>query len=141
MNRMNIVCLGVRDMKRSIAFYRDGLGFKTKEKGDNPEVIFFDAQGTKLELFPIKELIKDIGLETDVEPRFSGITLAYNGKSKAEVDDVFQHALDVGAKCVKMPEEVFWGGYSGYFSDPDGYIWEVAYGPRFEYDENDMLIM
>ncbi|WP_199868564.1 VOC family protein, partial [Virgibacillus senegalensis] len=71
----------------------------------------------------------------------SAISLAYNGKSKQEVDEVFALAEKAGAKIVKQPQEVFWGGYSGYFQDPNGFYWEVAYGENWEFDENDMLIM
>lgn len=140
MNRVNLICLGVKDMKRSVKFYRDGLGFQTDEKRDNPEIVFFNSSGTKLELYPLKELAKDI---SEANPPsgsgFSGITLAYNAKTKEEVDRVFVLAKVAGAEIVKEPVDVFWGGYSGYFKDPDGYYWEVAWGPEFKYDDNDML--
>lgn len=140
MNRINLICLGVKDMKASVKFYRDGLGFETAEKGDNPEIVFFNSSGTKLELYPLEHLAKDID---DANPPsgtgFSGITLAYNVKSKDEVDQTIALAKAAGGKVVKEPKDVFWGGYSGYFTDPDGYYWEVAWGPDFTYDENDML--
>lgn len=128
-------------MERSIKFYRDGLGFKTEEKSNNPAVIFFSTYGTKLELYPLNLLAKDIDENTppEISSGFSGITLAYNTKSKAEVCEVIELARKSGAKIVKEPQEVFWGGYHGYFSDPDGYYWEVAWGPNFTFDENDML--
>jgi catechol 2,3-dioxygenase-like lactoylglutathione lyase family enzyme len=90
MNRMNIICLGVRDMETSIKFYRDGLGFKTNEKSNNPEVIFFSNSGTKLELYPLKLLAKDINENNppEITNSFGGITLAYNAKSKAEVHEI-----------------------------------------------------
>lgn len=143
MNRINIVCLGVRDMERSIKFYKDGLGFKTKEQNTNPPVIFFNANaGVKLELFPIELLVKDINNENPptIGNGFCGITLAYNAKTKDEVDQVINLAKKAGAKIEKEPQEVFWGGYHGYFSDLDGYYWEVAYGPSFEFDDNGMLL-
>lgn len=141
MNRMNIICLGVRDMERAIKFYRDGLGFKTDEKNNNPEVIFFSTSGTKLELYPLDLLAKDIN---EIDPPkiangFGGITLAYNARSKEEVHEVIELARKSGAKIVKEPQDVFWGGYHAYFSDPDGYYWEIAWGPNFIFDENDML--
>ena len=141
LNRMNIVCLGVKDMEKSIQFYRDGLGFKTDEKDNNPKVIFFNTSGTKLELFPVELLAKDINKNSPHKKTngFSGITLAYNAKSKKEVVEVIEQARKAGATIEKEPQEVFWGGYHGYFSDPDGYYWEVAWGPNFTFDENDML--
>lgn len=140
MNRINLICLGVKDMKTSVKFYRDGLGFKTAEKSDNPEIVFFNSSGTKLELYPLERLAKDIDENNPPSGNgFSGITLAYNAKSKEEVDRVIALAKAAGGKIVKEPKDVFWGGYSGYFTDPDGYYWEVAWGPDFTYDENDML--
>lgn len=143
MNRMNIICLGVRDMERAIKFYREGLGFKTDEKDNNPEVIFFSTSGTKLELYPLELLAKDISNDNPpkIESGFGGITLAYNAKSKEEVIEIIELARRAGAKIVKEPQDVFWGGYHGYFSDMDGYYWEVAWGPNDEFDANDMLIL
>lgn len=143
MNRMNIICLGVSDMERAIKFYRDGLGFKTDEKDNNPEVIFFSTSGTKLELYPLELLAKDISNDNPpkIESGFGGITLAYNAKSKEEVIEIIELARRAGAKIVKEPQDVFWGGYHGYFSDMDGYYWEVAWGPNDEFDANDMLIL
>jgi len=142
MNRINIICLGVRDMKRSLRFYRDELGFETEEKGDNPEIVFFNTPGTKFELYPLELLAKDI-CETDppeINPGFSGITLAYNAETREEVDSLMLKAEKAQAVIVKKPQPVFWGGYSGYFKDPDGYYWEVAWGPRFKFDSQGMLI-
>ncbi len=141
MNRMNIICLGVRNMEKATRFYREGLGFQTDEKDNNPKIIFFNTYGTKLELYPIELLAKDIN--EDNPPKitygFAGITLAYNAKSKEEVNKIIELARKAGAKIVKEPQDVFWGGYHGYFSDPDGYFWEVAWGPNFTFDENNML--
>ncbi|ALS75427.1 glyoxalase [Planococcus rifietoensis] len=140
MNRINLICLGVQDMERSVKFYRDELGFQTDETSDKPNIIFFNTSGTKLELYPLEELAKDIDAENPpVKTGFSGITLAYNAKSRDEVDQVMELAKKAGAVIVKQPVDVFWGGYSGYFQDPDGYHWEVAYGPDFIFDEQDML--
>jgi catechol 2,3-dioxygenase-like lactoylglutathione lyase family enzyme len=143
MNRVSIICLGVRDMEASVKFYRDGLGFVTDVTENNPHIVFFNSYGTKLELFPIQELAKDID---DVNPPairegFSGITLAYNVDSKAKVEEVIELVRKAGGSIVKEPQEVFWGGYHAYFTDPDGYYWEVAYGPDFKYDEHEMLII
>jgi len=141
MNRMNIICLGVRNMEASIKFYRDGLGFITDEDKNNPEVVFFNTSGTKLELYPLELLAKDIDENNPpkIGTEFCGVTLAYNAKSKEEVHAIIELARNSGAKIVKEPQDVFWGGYHGYFSDPDGYYWEVAWGPNFTFDEDDML--
>ena len=138
---MNIICLGVRNMEEATRFYREGLGFQTDEKDKNPKKIFFNTYGTKLELYPIELLAKDINEDNPpkITDGFAGITLAYNAKSKEEVNKIIELARKAGAKIVKEPQDVFWGGYHGYFSDPDGYFWEVAWGPNFTFDENNML--
>lgn len=143
MNRINIICLGVCNMQRSIDFYKNGLGFKTDETEDNPAVIFFDTMGTKFELYPLDLLAKDIDPQNPPQPGtgFAGITLAYNAKSREEVDSIIEIARKAGAKIVKEPQEVFWGGYHAYFADPDGYYWEVAWGPNFTFDKADMLVL
>ncbi|CAM5630796.1 Glyoxalase OS=Lysinibacillus sphaericus OX=1421 GN=LS41612_01730 PE=4 SV=1 [Lysinibacillus sphaericus] len=145
MNRLNLITLGVKSMVESLAFYREGLGFEAVVYGDetNPDVIFFNNGGTKISLFPIERLAKDINEENPPKAGtdFTGFTLAYNGKSKEEVDAIFSLAKKAGANIVKEPETVFWGGYSGYFQDSNGYYWEVAYGDTWEFDETDMLII
>ncbi|MBC3887410.1 VOC family protein [Acetobacterium paludosum] len=142
MNRINIICMGVSDMARSICFYRDGLGFETDEMADNPTVIFFNTTGTKFELYPLILLAEDINPNNPppLSNGFAGITLAINVKEKKEVDETIKMAKAAGATIVKEPTNVFWGGYHAYFSDPDGYYWEVAWGPDFQYDEQNMLI-
>ncbi|MCL6456446.1 MAG: VOC family protein [Gorillibacterium sp.] len=143
MNRINLICLGVRDIKKARAFYRDGLGFTTPNNEEDPQIVFFNNGGTKLELCPIEGLATDIN-ETDpprVNNGFSGITLAYNAKSKDEVDAIFSKIEGMGGTIAKQPQLVFWGGYSGYFRDLDGYYWEVAYADSWKFDENDMLLI
>lgn len=143
MNRINLVCLGVRDIVRSLAFYK-ALGFRTSESAAAPPIVFFDNQGTKLELFPLAELAADIGGDSPppLSPGgFSGITLACNFASAEEVDELMARAAALGARIAKTPQPTEWGGYSGYFQDPDGYYWEVAYGPDWEFDENQMLVI
>ena len=135
--KIGIITLGVSDLKRSLAFYRDGLGFPTHEYKEDAGIVFFKLEGTWLALYPRDELVKDLGkdaekagLNISSDPAgFSGVTLAHNEKTKEEVDATVQLAVKAGAKLVKQPQEVFWGGYSGYFSDPDGHLWEVAYNP------------
>lgn len=143
MNRINIIALGVRDMERSRAFYKDGLGFSTPNNVENPHVVFFDNGGTKLELYPIEGIAKDIN-ETEppkIAEGFAGITLAYNAKSKEEVDEIFAKIESIGGTIEKRPEIVFWGGYSGYFKDINGYYWEVAYWDGWKFDDNNMIIV
>ncbi len=141
MNRINVICLGVKNMEQSIKFYRDGLGFMTDEESNSPDVIFFNTTGTKLELFPLELLAKDIDESNppEITVGFGGITLAYNVREKKEVIEVMEMARKAGATIRKEPQDVFWGGYHGYFSDPNGYYWEVAWGPNFTFDEDDML--
>ncbi len=143
MNRINLVCLGVRDMEKSLAFYKN-IGFKTYVKENNPPIVFFDNQGSKLELYSIEKLAEDINADHSPEvcrAGFCGITLACNMKSEREVDDLMSTVANHGGTVVKKPGHVFWGGYSGYFQDPDGYYWEIAYGSVWEFDEKDMLII
>ncbi len=142
MNKITCICLGVRSMEKAIKFYRDKLGFQTEEKGNNPDVVFFNTPGTKFELFPLEELAKDISEEDTPKlgNGFGGITLAYNVKHKEDVHKIIELARNAGAKIVKEPQEVFWGGYHGYFADLDGYYWEVAWGPNFKYDDDGMLV-
>lgn len=143
MNRINLICLGVRNMQKALAFYK-AVGFLTKETEDCPPVVFFNNQGSKLELYPLQELAKDINGDTPpplAKVGFCGITLACNMKSKNEVDDVMFRVEQAGGTVVKRPQEVFWGGYSGYFQDLDGYYWEVAYADFWQFDKNDMLVI
>lgn len=145
MNRINLIALGVRDIRKSLDFYKE-IGFEASVVGDEekPVIVFFKNEGSKLELFPLEELAKDINQENPPEIStggFPGFTLAYNGKSAAEVDEIFKKVKDVGAQVVKQPQTLSWGGYGGYFVDLDGYYWEVAYGADWKFDENNMLII
>jgi predicted lactoylglutathione lyase len=143
MNRINLICLGVNDMEKSLSFYKS-IGFKTYEQDKNPVIVFFDNMGTKLELYSLEGLAKDINEEAPPEiskGKFGGITLAINMKSEKEVDDFMELVLKNGGRIVKKPQIVFWGGYCGYFQDIDGYYWEVAYSKDWQFDEKDMLII
>jgi hypothetical protein len=126
--KITIVTLGVRDFARSLAFYRDGLGFSAPNYKDGGDHVVFALEGVRLSLYPRDKLAEDATVPDDGHG-FCGVTLAHNVDSPAEADAVFAHALSVGARPVKTPQKVFWGGYSGYFADPDGYLWEVAYSP------------
>jgi uncharacterized protein len=144
MNQINLICLGVRNIQASLAFYRDGLDFETSVKENSPNIVFFNNNGTKLELFPLEQLQKDIGADNPPELStggFPGFTLAYNAKTEQEVDYVIEKAARAGATIIKQPQRVDWGGYSGYFTDPDGYYWEVAFSEHWKFDENNMLII
>jgi catechol 2,3-dioxygenase-like lactoylglutathione lyase family enzyme len=137
---MSIICLGVADLERSLAFYRDGLGLPTTRKAEEG-IVFFQTQGTILELYPYSELAQDVGPGWDMpRSRFPGITIAHNVRTKAEVDEVLAAAAAAGARIEKPAEDTDWGGYSGYFSDPDGYLWEVAWG-AFDFNQDGSLIV
>ena len=125
--RISIITLGVADLKRSIAFYRDGLGLPTNYK-DGEGIAFFQLKGTWLALYPSDALAEDACLPPE-RVRFGGITLAHNVPSKEEVDRIIAEALKAGASLLRPAGDMFWGGYSGYFADPDGHPWEVAWNP------------
>ncbi len=126
--RISLVTLGVADLERSLRFYRDGLGFPTTWTADKG-VIFFQTAGTRLSLYPYDKLAEDVSESFRTpRPKFSGITLAHNVRQKDEVDQLLTAAAQAGAKIEKPAQDTFWGGYSGYFSDPDGYLWEIAWG-------------
>jgi catechol 2,3-dioxygenase-like lactoylglutathione lyase family enzyme len=129
--KIGLVTLGVRDLARSVAFYRDGLGWPAPNYKPGDEVAFFPLEGTWLGLFGRADLAKDAGVSAEGSG-FSGITLAHNEPSKAEVDQAFAEALAAGATSVTAPEDVFWGGYRGYFADPDGHLWEIAWNPQMD---------
>jgi hypothetical protein len=126
--RITLITLGVADLERSMRFYRDGLNFPTSWTPDKG-VIFFKTAGTCLALYPYEKLAEDISEEfRTVKPKFAGITLAHNVREKTDVDRLLAEAERAGGKIEKPAQDAFWGGYSGYFSDPDGYLWEVAWG-------------
>jgi catechol 2,3-dioxygenase-like lactoylglutathione lyase family enzyme len=126
--KISLLTLGVRDIARSLAFYRDGLGLPTHNYEEGADVVFFPLEGTWLAIHPREKLAEDAQVSEEGRG-FSGITIAHNEPSKEKVDEVFARALAAGAKAIKKPQDVFWGGYSGYFADPDGHLWEVAYNP------------
>ena len=137
--RISVLTLGVADLEKSVAFYRDGLGFPTDgiigKEFEFGAVAFFDLEnGLKLALWPRTSLIKDTGLPLH-EASATEFTLGHNVCSKEEVDKVMDQAAKAGATIIKAAEETFWGGYSGYFQDPDGHLWEVVWNPAFEVPE------
>ncbi len=126
--RISMITLGVSDLKASIRFYREGLGFPKMESP--PEVAFFSLNGSWLGLYGREALAEDATVLPEGSG-FYGFTLSHNVASESEVDQTIDEAVSASATLVKPPQKVFWGGYSGYFQDPDGYLWEVAYNPHF----------
>lgn len=132
--RITLITLGVDDLESSVRFYRDGLGLKTDgivgKEFEHGAVAFFDLQGLRLSLWPRKSLAHDCGLPV-AAPSPTDVCLAHNVRSKAEVDAVMAQARAAGARIVKPAADTFWGGYAGYFQDPDQHLWEVAWNPQF----------
>ena len=135
--RISLVTLGVRDLARSRAFYEEGLGWTP---ADAPEgVVFYQLPGMAFALFGRDDLAEDA--RTPLDGTFSGITLACNQRSEADVDRVLVEAEAAGARILKPAERVFWGGYSGYFADPDGHVWEVAFNPDWPLADDGTLTL
>ncbi len=126
--RISMITLGVRDLAASIRFYEQGLGLPRMESP--PSVAFFTLNGTWLGLYGREALAEDAQVPAAGEG-FEGFALAHNVASEEEVDALVAQAVAAGATLVKTPQKVFWGGYSGYFKDPDGHLWEVAHNPLF----------
>ena len=133
--RITLVTLGVADLERAVRFYRDGLGLPTEgivgKEFEHGAVAFFDlASGLRVALWPRASLSHDSGLPVGV-PSSTDISLAHNVRSAAEVDAVMGEARAAGAAIVKPAQKTFWGGYAGYFQDPDDHLWEIIYNPAF----------
>lgn len=127
--RLTLVTLGVRDLAHSTAFY-EALGFRRRaEKAEG--VAFFEAGAVILSLWSPEELARDAGIAHAESPGFRGMSLAWNVASPEEVDAAVARATAAGATILRAAQTVFWGGYTAYFSDPDGHIWEVAHNPGF----------
>lgn len=130
--RLTVITLGVSDMRARIAFY-DALGFPRRLKATGEAVAFFDTGGPVLRLFPWDQLAADAKLRDHPRPAtFRGVTLAWNCATREEVDTVLAFAVDKGAALLKGAHETDYGGYSGYFADPDGHPWEVVVAPGIE---------
>ena len=134
--KLNLITLGVDDFKKSLTFY-EKLGWKKSDKSMD-DLALFSLGGITLALYPRQELAKDVTIAFQSSV-FPGITISYNAKSEKEVDEVMEEVKRLGATIIKPAQKVFWGGYSGYFKDLDGYVFEVAYNPFWELDENDNL--
>jgi catechol 2,3-dioxygenase-like lactoylglutathione lyase family enzyme len=132
--RITLITLGVDDLERAVRFYRDGLGLRTDgivgKEFEHGAVAFFDLGGLRLALWPRKSLARDSGLPL-AAPSPTDVCLAHNVRSKAEVDAVMAQARAGDARIVKPAADTFWGGYAGYFQDPDQHLWEVAWNPQF----------
>ena len=131
--RVSLITLGVANLQRSTEFYEQ-LGWR-RSMVQAEGIVFFQVGGMALALYPRGELAKDANIASDGHG-FSGMALAYNTRNREEVDSVLIQAQAAGAKLVKPAREAFWGGYSGYFSDPDGFLWEVAWNPSFQIGED-----
>ncbi|MEA3347459.1 MAG: VOC family protein [Pseudomonadota bacterium] len=136
--RLTQLTLGVGNLDKAKKFYEAALNMPPNTSYDG--VVFFELPGTWISLYPLEKLANDIAPEVPTHrDGFSGITLAHNAVSKDEVIVVIERARSAGANVVKEPQETFWGGFSGYFADLDGYYWEVAWGPMFAFTENGEL--
>ncbi len=137
--RITLITLGVDDLQGAVRFYRDGLGLKTEgivgTQFAYGAVAFFDLQaGLRLALWPRKSIAHDAGIALS-SPNATEFTIGHNVSSKFEVDAVMEQAKNAGAVVVKPAHDTFWGGYAGYFQDPDGHLWEVAWNPQWDLDE------
>ena len=134
--RVSVITLGVADLARSRAFYERGMGWTVGDSADG--IVFFQLGGMVLALYPRDALARDaLGEDAGVPAvgsGFAGIALAHNVRSPAAVDEVLAQAEAAGGRIVKPAAKAFWGGYSGYFADPDGHLWEVAYNPFWTLD-------
>jgi catechol 2,3-dioxygenase-like lactoylglutathione lyase family enzyme len=137
--RITVITLGVDNLEKSLAFYRDGLGFATEgivgREFEHGAVVFFELQsGLKLALWPRDDIAHDTKIsKTPRSP--TECTIGHNVNTKKEVDAVMEQAKRAGAKIIKGAENTFWGGYAGYFQDPDGHLWEVVWNPDFKIKE------
>ena len=137
--RLNIVTLGVTNLKKSREFYENGLGWKAASVSSE-HIVFFQLGGIVLALYPSAELAAD-AMQDPHGTGFRNVTLAQNVAAKDDVATVLRHAEQAGAIIVKPAQDVFWGGHSGYFADPDGHLWEIAWNPHFAMNEHGEVIL
>jgi uncharacterized protein len=133
--RISVIALGVSDLEKSFHFYKEGLGFPTKMTPEGGIVLFMTS-GTRLFLYPYDKLGEDAGFRVSAKKKdeFSGFSLGHCVRRKELVEAVLSQAQNAGGKIVKAAKETSWGGYSGYFADPDGYLWEVAYADQWKFN-------
>jgi predicted lactoylglutathione lyase len=136
--RLSLITLGVADVARARRFY-ETLGFKAG-RASNDAVAFLDAGGVVLALWNRAALAEDATV-TDKPTGFAGVAVAHNARSEAEVDKVLDEAVAAGGKLIKPAQKTFWGGYAGYFADPDGHLWEVAHNPYFTFDAAGRVVL
>lgn len=141
--RISLITLGVDDVPRAVAFYRDGLGWEVSKASVEGVVAFVRTAGAVLALWGRAELAADCNLpdRRGAWKEFGGIALAHNVRERHEVDAVLQQAVDAGARLLKPGTDTEWGGRSGYFADPDGHPWEVAWNPGFPFAEDGSIIL
>ena len=133
--RITMISLGVKNLSKATDFYRNVLDTPPNTSSD--AIAFIELPGAWLTLYPLDKLAEDISPDIPAtRSAFSGVTLAHNAKSRDDVIAIMKRAESFGAQIVKPPQETFWGGFSGYFADLDGYYWEVAWGPMFEFEDN-----
>lgn len=137
--QINLITLGITDLKKSTTFYAKWFNINPAN-ASNDHVTFFNLKGVKLSLFSVDALAKDANVNSDGNG-FRKISLAINADSKEEVDAIFSQGINCGATSIKKPEMVFWGGYSGYLSDLDGHLWEIAWNPHFPKNAEGELII
>ena len=137
-HRLSIITLGVKDREAMTAFYEDVIGFKNV----GPDgMAMFDMGGFVLGLWEEDKLADDAGRQSDRAGEFRGVALAYNARSIEETDEIFNRLENAGVPVTKAPHKAFWGGYSGYFADPEGNAWEVAYNPYWKFDEAGRVVL
>jgi catechol 2,3-dioxygenase-like lactoylglutathione lyase family enzyme len=137
--RITVITVGVDNLERALRFYRDGLGLPTQgivgTEFEHGAVAFFDLQGgLKLAIWPRKSIAHDCGLP-EGPPNPTEITLGHNVSSRDEVDVVMKQARNAGATIAKQAHDTFWGGYAGYFQDPDGHLWEILWNPQMQIED------
>ena len=136
---VNYITIAVKDFANELTFYKDVLGWEPYQVVDGT-VAFFGAGGVIFSLCSLKELTDDIGMKLDTDPHL-GVTLSQNLPDEQAVDSIFSKVKKAGGKIVKEPQRASWGGYSGYFSDPEGHLWEVAYNPSSKFNEQGEMVV
>jgi catechol 2,3-dioxygenase-like lactoylglutathione lyase family enzyme len=142
--RISVLTLGVSDLQRSVLFYKEGLGFPTKMTSEGG-IVIFATSGTRLSLYSYGRLAEDVGLKAspneNKKEKFPGFAFGHCVRKKEDVESILSQAEKAGGKIVKGAKDTFWGGYSGYFADPDGYLWEVAYSDQWKFNSDGSVVV